>query len=79
MPEESLTHNAATGALTQDVCYGADITPIEIVVVGDGTFATVNPPANLPSGMNFNFIPDADNMGGIVTISGSPDAVINTN
>ena len=27
--------------------------------------------------MNFNFIPDADNMGGIVTISGSPDATIN--
>ena len=77
LPEESLTHNAATGALTQDVCYGADITPIEIVVVGDSTFATVNPPANLPSGVNFNFVPDADNMGGIVTISGSPDAVIN--
>ena len=38
---------------------GLNITPIEIVVVGDGTFATVNPPANLPSGMNFNFIPDA--------------------
>ena len=83
LPEESLTHNALTlggavnGALTQDVCYGDDIIAIEIVVVGDGTFATVNPPANLPSGMNFNFIPDADNMGGIVTISGSPDTTIN--
>ena len=77
LPEESLTHNAATGALTQDVCYGANITPIEIVVVGANTFASVNPPANLPSGVNFNFVPDADNMGGIVTISGSPDAVIN--
>ena len=77
LPEESLTHNAATGALTQDVCYGANITPIEIVVVGANTFASVNPPANLPSGVNFNFIPDVDNMGGIVTISGSPDAVVN--
>ena len=77
LPEESLTHNAATGALTQDVCYGANITPIEIVVVGANTFASVNPPANLPSGVNFNFVPDADNMGGIVTITGSPDAVIN--
>ena len=78
LPEESLTHNAASGAIIQDVCYGADITPIEFTVVGAGTFASVNPPANLPSGVNFNFVPDADNMGGVLTISGSPDAAINT-
>ena len=64
--------------MTQDVCYGADITPIEIVVVGANTFATVDPPADLPSGVNFDFVPDADTMGGVLTISGSPDAVINS-
>ena len=83
LPEESLTHNALTlggvanGALTQDVCYGAGVVAIELVVVGANTFATIDPPASLPSGVNFNFSPDADNMGGVVTISGSPDATIN--
>ena len=64
--------------MTQDVCYGVDITPIEIVVVGVNTFATVDPPVDLPSGVNFDFVPDADTMGGVLTISGSPDAVINS-
>ena len=47
-------------------------------VVGANTFATVDPPADLPSGVNFDFVPDADTMGGVLTISGSPDAIINS-
>ena len=78
LPEESLTHDPASGALIQDVCYGGDITPIIFTIVGDNTFATVTPTTSLPSGLNFNYIPDADNMGGVLTLSGSPDAVINT-
>ena len=46
-------------------------------MVGANTFATVDPPADLPSGVNFDFVPDADTMGGVLTISGSPDAIIN--
>ena len=65
-----------SGSVIQQVCYGENITPIVISVVGDNTFGSVANPANLPAGMNFNFVEDADNMGGIVTISGSPSAAI---
>ena len=46
------------------------------MVVGDNTFASLVNPANFPAGMNFNFVEDADNMGGVLTISGSPSAAI---
>ena len=77
-PNESLTVSPApSGATIQSVCYGENITPIVISVVGDNTFASVvNAAANLPVGMNFDFVEDANNMGGIVTISGSPSAAI---
>ena len=73
-PDESLT--VTSGAIAQQVCYGEDITPIVITVVGENTYASVVNAANLPAGMNFNFVEDADNMGGVVTISGSPSAAI---
>ncbi|MDB4227388.1 hypothetical protein N9799_01110 [Flavobacteriaceae bacterium] len=73
-PDESLT--VTSGSVIQQVCYGENITSIVISVVGDNTFGSVANPANLPAGMNFNFVEDADNMGGIVTISGSPSAAI---
>ena len=75
-PEESLTVSPANGAVIQQVCYGEDITPIVIRVVGDNTFASLVNPANFPAGMNFNFVEDSDNMGGTLTISGSPSAAI---
>ena len=59
------------------MCYGEDLTPIVIDVVGDNTFASAVVPANIPNGVNFNFVEDADNMGGVLTISGSPsDAIV---
>ena len=65
-----------SGAIAQQVCFGENITPIVISVVGENTFGSVANPATLPAGMNFTFVEDADNMGGIVTISGSPSAAI---
>ena len=80
LPEESLTVRPANGAVTQQVCYGEDLTPIVIDVVGDNTFASAVVPANIPNGVNFNFVEDADNMGGVLTISGSPsDAIVGNN
>ncbi|MFL2598628.1 MAG: PKD domain-containing protein, partial [Flavobacteriaceae bacterium] len=73
-PDESLT--VTSGAIAQQVCFGENITPIVISVVGENTFGSVANPATLPAGMNFTFVEDADNMGGIVTISGSPSAAI---
>jgi len=73
-PDESLT--VTSGAIAQQVCFGVNITPIVISVVGENTFGSVANPATLPAGMNFTFVEDADNMGGIVTISGSPSAAI---
>ena len=75
-PEESLTVNPANGPVVQQVCYGEDITPIVMTVVGDNTYASVVNVANLPNGVNFNFVEDADNMGGVLTISGSPSDAI---
>jgi hypothetical protein len=77
-PNESLTVSPApSGSTIQSVCYGEDITPIVINVQGDNTFASVvNALASFPAGMNFDFVEDADNMGGQVTISGSPSAAI---
>ena len=40
-PEESLTVSPANGPVIQQVCYGEDITPIVIRVVGDNTFASI--------------------------------------
>ena len=66
-----------SGTVVQAVCYGEDITPIVIDVQGDNTFASVvNALASFPAGMNFDFVEDPDNMGGQVTISGSPSAAI---
>ena len=62
------------------MCYGEDLTPIVIDVVGDNTFASAVVPANIPNGVNFNFVEDADKMGGVLTISGSPsDAIVGNN
>jgi len=47
-----------------------------IDVVGDNTFASAVVPANIPNGVNFDFVEDADNMGGVLTISGSPSDAI---
>ena len=73
LPSESLTVSVTSGAVVQEVCFGEDITPIEITVVGENTFGSA---INLPGGLNFDFVEDSDNMGGIVTISGSPSATI---
>ncbi|MGA0317018.1 MAG: PKD domain-containing protein [Flavobacteriaceae bacterium] len=76
-PEESLSVNPLPdGSVTQQVCYGEDITPIVINVVGDNTYASLANPLAFPDGMNFDFVEDADNMGGILTISGSPSNAI---
>ena len=61
-PDESLT--VTSGSVIQQVCYGENITPIVISVVGDNTFGSVANPANLPAGMNFNFVEDARQYGG---------------
>ena len=80
LPEESLTVLPANGAVTQQVCYGEDLTPIVIDIVGDNTFASAVVPANIPNGVNFNFVEDADKMGGVLTISVSPsDAIVGNN
>ena len=44
-PEESLTVRPANGAVVQQVCYGEDVTPIVIDVVGDNTFASAPIPS----------------------------------
>ena len=82
-PEESLTIDPLSGSVTQGptialgaVCYGENIDPIIINVVGDNTYASVVNAANLPNGINFDFVEDADNMGGVLTISGSPSDAI---
>ena len=82
-PEESLTIDPLSGSVTQGptiaqgaICYGDDIDPIIINVVGDNTFASVVNAANLPNGINFDFVEDVDNMGGILRISGSPSDAI---
>ena len=75
-PEESLTVSATSGALIQQVCYAEGIDPIIIDVVGDNTYGSIVNPANLPTGLNFDFVEDADNMGGVITITGSPTAAI---
>ncbi len=76
-PEESLSVNPLPdGSVTQQVCYGEDITPIVINVVGDNTHASLVNPLAFPDGMNFDFVEDADNMGGVLTISGSPSNAI---
>ncbi|MGY8867706.1 MAG: hypothetical protein ACKVJK_19045, partial [Methylophagaceae bacterium] len=76
-PIESITPTVPANS-TQTTCYGVDITPIVLTIVGSNTFASVITPPGLPSGMQFNFAPDADGMGGVATISGSPDTVITT-
>ena len=75
-PEETLTVRPANGPVIQQVCYGEGINPIVIDVVGDNTFGSIVNPANLPTGLSFDFVEDADNMGGVITISGSPTAAI---
>ena len=75
-PEESLTVSATSGALIQQVCYAEGIDPIIIDVVGDNTYGSIVNPANLPTGLNFDFVEDTDNMGGVITITGSPTAAI---
>ena len=71
-----MTVSPANGLVIQEVCYGEDIDPIVIRVVGDNTFASLVTPADFPVGMNFDFVENAQNMGGTLTISGSPSAAI---
>ena len=67
-----MTVSPANGPVIQEVCYGEDIIPIVIRVVGDNTFASLVNSANFPAGMNFNFVEDADNMGGTLNYFWKP-------
>ena len=73
---EARTSVQILGVSWQEVCYASGIDPIIIDVVGDNTYGSIVNPANLPTGLNFDFVEDADNMGGVITITGSPTGAI---
>ncbi|MDG1192181.1 MAG: hypothetical protein P8N15_09035, partial [Flavobacteriaceae bacterium] len=72
LPKEAIIP-ADRARLTQLVCEGQAIDEISLTIQGESTWAEYVDSSEVPAGLDFNFVPDADNMGGVVIISGTPE------